>query len=130
MIRAIAALILLLVATPALALEDADYSAAVAATAKNAIIPGYQAFGASAKEMQARLDALCKAPGDETLKAAQRQFAATATAWALVSQRRTAPTCCMMAAPARCWRRSCGTAAKPLARSSALRSCRPKTARR
>ena len=33
-------------------------------------------------------------------------------AWALVSQRRTAPTCCMMAAPARCSKRSCGTAAK------------------
>ena len=45
MIRAIAVSILLLVATPALALEDADYSAAVAATAKDAIIPGYQAFG-------------------------------------------------------------------------------------
>ena len=34
MIRAIAVSILLLIATPALALEDADYSAAVAATAK------------------------------------------------------------------------------------------------
>ena len=33
-------------------------------------------------------------------------------AWALVSQRRTAPTCCMMAAPARCSKRSCGTAAR------------------
>ena len=47
MIRAIAVSILLLIATPALALEDADYSAAVAATAKGAIIPGYQAFGDS-----------------------------------------------------------------------------------
>ena len=48
MIRAVAVSILLLVATPALALEDADYSAAVSATAKDAIIPGYQAFGDSA----------------------------------------------------------------------------------
>ena len=84
MIRAIAVSLLLLAATPALALEDADYSAAVAATAKTAIIPGYQAFGESAAELQTRLDALCKAPGDETLKAAQQQFADTAAAWARI----------------------------------------------
>jgi predicted lipoprotein len=84
MIRAIAAAILLLVATPALALEDADYSAAVAATAKDAIIPGYQAFGEAAEEMQTRLEALCKAPGDDTLKAAQQQFAALTAAWARI----------------------------------------------
>lgn len=84
MIRAIAASILLLVSAPAMALEDADYTAAVAATAKSAIIPGYQAFGETAKEMQTQLDALCKAPGDETLKNAQQQFAALATAWARI----------------------------------------------
>ena len=84
MIRAVAVSILLLVATPALALEDADYSAAVSATAKDAIIPGYQAFGDSAKEMKARLDALCKSPTDQALKEAQQQFAATATAWARI----------------------------------------------
>ena len=84
MIRAIAVPIFLLVATPALALEDADYSAAVTSTAKDAIIPGYQAFGEAAKEMQARLDALCKSPTDQALKEAQQQFAATATAWARI----------------------------------------------
>ncbi len=84
MIRAIAVSILLLIATPAVALEDADYSAAVAATAKNAIIPGYQAFGESAKDMQTRLEALCKAPGDDTLKSAQQQFAALTAAWARI----------------------------------------------
>lgn len=84
MIRAIAAAILLLIATPALALEDADYSAAVAATAKSAIVPGYQAFGDAAREMQGLLQALCKTPSDETLKSAQQQFAALASAWARV----------------------------------------------
>jgi len=84
MIRAIAASLLLLTATPALALEDADYSAAVAETAKATIIPGYQAFGDAAKEMQNRLDALCKTPGDETLGAARRQFTVLATAWARI----------------------------------------------
>jgi predicted lipoprotein len=84
MIRAFAAAILLLVATPALALEDADYSAAVAATAKGTVIPGYQAFGEAATEMQTRLEALCRAPGDEPLTAAQHQFAALATAWARI----------------------------------------------
>ena len=84
MIRTIAASFLLLVATPAYALEDADYSAAVVATAKSTIIPGYHAFGDSAKEMQARLDALCKTPSDDTLKAAQQQFATLATSWARI----------------------------------------------
>jgi predicted lipoprotein len=84
MIRAIAVAILLLVATPALALEDADYSAAVAATAKDAIIPGYQAFGETAKEMQTRLETLCKTPGDDTLKNAQQQFTALTAAWARI----------------------------------------------
>ena len=31
-----------------------------------------------------RLDALCKTPGDETLQAAQQQFAATTAAWARI----------------------------------------------
>ena len=84
MIRAIAVSLLLLVATPALALDDADYSDAVAATAKSTIIPSYQAFGETAKEMQTRLEALCKAPADDTLEAAQQQFAALATAWARI----------------------------------------------
>jgi len=84
MIRAISACILLLVATPALALEDADYAAAVVSTAKGTIIPGYQAFGYTAKDMQARLEALCKAPADDTLKNAQQQFAALTTAWARI----------------------------------------------
>jgi uncharacterized protein len=84
MIRAIAVSLLLLTATPAVALEDADYSAAVAATAKNAIITGYQAFGESAKDMQTRLEALCQAPGDDTLKSAQQQFAGLTAAWARI----------------------------------------------
>ena len=84
MIRAIAVAILLLVATPALALEDVDYSAAVAATAKSAIIPGYQAFGESAKEMQTRLETLCKTPSDKTLAGAREQFTALTAAWARI----------------------------------------------
>jgi uncharacterized protein len=84
MIRAIAVFLLLLIATPALALEDADYSAAAAATAKGAIITGYQGFGEAAKEMEARLETLCKAPGDGTLKNAQQQFTALTAAWARI----------------------------------------------
>jgi predicted lipoprotein len=34
--------------------------------------------------MQGRLEALCKAPGDGTLKAAQQQFSALTTAWARI----------------------------------------------
>jgi hypothetical protein len=85
MIRAIAFAILLLVAaSPARALEDTEYAAAVVATAKTVIIPGYQEFGAAAQGLQLRLDALCKAPGDDKLKGAQDQFAAAAMAWARI----------------------------------------------
>ena len=34
--------------------------------------------------MQTRLEALCKAPGDDTLKSAQQQFAALTAAWARI----------------------------------------------
>jgi len=84
MIRAIAAALILLTATPALALEDADYSSAVAKTAKTAIIPDYQAFGRAAKLMQTRLEALCKTPDNDTLRSARYQFAALATGWGRV----------------------------------------------
>jgi len=84
MIRAIAVSILLLTGTPAFALEDADYSAAVAATAKAEIIPAYQALGRASESLQERLDSLCKKPGDETLGQARNQFAKTAAAWARI----------------------------------------------
>lgn len=85
MIRAIAALLLMLAAArPALGLEDADYSAAVAATATGAIISFYQAFGQEVGRIRVELDALCKAPGPESLERAQRQFAAVAAAWARI----------------------------------------------
>jgi predicted lipoprotein len=84
MIRVIAAAILLLAATPALALEDADYSAAVAATAKNAIIPAYQSFGESAKDLQGGLDTLCKSPDEAALQQARQEFGAVASSWAKI----------------------------------------------
>ena len=85
MIRSLAASILLCAAaTPALALEDADYSAAATATAKDVLIPGYQALESATKDLQASFDALCKQPTDATLDQARAQFAATAAAWAKV----------------------------------------------
>jgi uncharacterized protein len=84
MIRAIAVIILLLTASPAFALEDADYSVAVAATAKNAIIPAYQSFGDSAKHLQGGLDALCKSPDDAALQQARQEFGAVAASWAKI----------------------------------------------
>jgi predicted lipoprotein len=84
MIRVLAASLLLLATTPAFALEDADYSAAVAATAKGVIIPAYEAFGDAARSLQGGLDALCREPTEENLKEARAQFANTATAWARV----------------------------------------------
>ena len=84
MIRVIAASLLLLAPTPAFALEDADYAAAVAATAKHEIIPAYQAFGDAVQGLQGSLDALCRAPTEASLGQAQQHFAKTATAWAPV----------------------------------------------
>lgn len=85
MIRSLAVAVLLLAATaPALALEDQDYSATVAATAKAEIIPAYQALEQAAEGLRGGLDALCKAPSDATLAEARKQFAAMATAWARI----------------------------------------------
>jgi predicted lipoprotein len=84
MIRVAAVSVFLLTATPAIALEDGDYAAAVAATAKGAIVPSYQAFGTAVADLKSNLDALCQAPGDVSLEAAQARFAETATAWARV----------------------------------------------
>ena len=85
MIRVFAAsLLLLTAATPAFALQDADYSAAVAATAKSDIIPAYQALEQAAETLQGGLDALCKTPSDATLGEARKQFADFATTWARI----------------------------------------------
>ncbi|HEV8392087.1 MAG TPA: imelysin family protein [Dongiaceae bacterium] len=85
MIRALTASILLLAAaTPALALDDADYTAAVTATAKGALIPGYQALEKATHDLQGSLGALCKQPDHASLEQARAQFAATAAAWARV----------------------------------------------
>ena len=84
MIRIIAVSIALLAATPAFALEDAEYSKAMSATAKGAIIPAYQAFGDAAEALQGGLDALCRSPSDAALTDAQSRFATAAAAWARV----------------------------------------------
>ena len=85
MIRTLAASILLLAAaTPALALEDADYAAAVTATAKGTLIPGYQALERATQDLQGSFDELCKQPSETSLDRARAQFAATAAAWARV----------------------------------------------
>jgi len=85
MIRAIAASILLLAsAMPALALEDADYSAAVTATANGALVPGYQALERATQDLQGSLGSLCQQPSAASLDLARAQFAATAAAWARV----------------------------------------------
>jgi len=83
MIRFVAASILLLAAaTPVLALEDADYAAAVTATAKGVLIPGYQALERAVQELQGGIDALCKRPDQASLDNARAQFGAAAAAWA------------------------------------------------
>ncbi|HET6161023.1 MAG TPA: imelysin family protein [Dongiaceae bacterium] len=81
---AAAALLLLAASTPALALQDTDYSAAVASTAKAEIIPGYEALESATAGLQTSLDALCKQPSDGSLAQAQEQFAKTAQAWAKI----------------------------------------------
>jgi predicted lipoprotein len=85
MIRLVAVSILLLAtATPALALQDGDYAAAVTATAKSEIIPSYQALEQSTESLRSALDTLCEAPSDASLGEARKQFAAAALAWARI----------------------------------------------
>jgi predicted lipoprotein len=84
-IRACAVCALLLTAaTPAFALQDGEYSAAVAATAQSDIIPAYQALEQAAGKLQEGLDSLCKAPDPEALEDARRRFADLAAAWARI----------------------------------------------
>lgn len=84
MIRAIAACILLLASTPAFALEDADYSAAVAWTAKKQIIPAYQWLEDRTLELQYSLSSLCQNPSSNSLTQARVRFGETAEAWARI----------------------------------------------
>ncbi|MEZ5830041.1 MAG: imelysin family protein [Dongiaceae bacterium] len=83
MIRIFAAFTLLLAsAAPALALEDADYTAAMTATAKGVVIPGYQSLERATQGLEGSLDELCREPDQASLDRARAQFAATAAAWA------------------------------------------------
>jgi len=85
MIRAfVVSIVLLATATPALALQDADYTAAVTATVKADIIPSYQSLEQSTEALQGALDTLCKSPSDAALGDARTQFAATTLAWAKI----------------------------------------------
>ena len=85
MIRACAVSALLLTAAaPAFALQDGEYSTAVAATAQSDIIPAYQALEQAAERLQEGLDSLCAAPDTAALEDARRQFADIAAAWAKI----------------------------------------------
>jgi predicted lipoprotein len=85
MIRACAVSALLLAtATPALALQDADYSAAITETARNVIIPAYQTLERATVELGSSLDALCKRPDYDAMVQAQGKFKAVTRAWARI----------------------------------------------
>lgn len=77
-----AALLLTCVASPALAITDADYAAAMDATARDVIVPGYESFQAAADTLRAETTALCAAPSAAQLAKTQSAFAATAARWA------------------------------------------------
>jgi predicted lipoprotein len=78
----IAGLLLSCAATSALAFTDADYATAMGATARNAIVPGYQSLQDAADTLRNEAAALCAAPSKEQLSKAQIAFAATAASWA------------------------------------------------
>jgi uncharacterized protein len=78
----IAGLLLSCAATPALAFTDAEYAAAMGATARKVIVPGYQSFQGAADTLRNEAAALCAVPSAEQLARAQDAFAATAQQWA------------------------------------------------
>jgi uncharacterized protein len=78
----IAGLLLSCAAAPALAFTDEDYAAAMGATARQVIIPGYQSFQSAADALRSEAAALCAAPSAERLAKAQDAFAKAATQWA------------------------------------------------
>jgi uncharacterized protein len=85
MIRAlIAAVVLAVTASPASAIEDSDYMAAVAAAAQNAITERYRGFTATVHHLPRTLEHLCSEPNEAALKEAQRAFHESALFWASV----------------------------------------------
>ncbi len=78
----IAGLLLSCSAMPAIAFTDADYAAAMGATARKVIVPGYESFQDAADILRNEAAALCAAPSAEQLAMAQNAFAATAQQWA------------------------------------------------
>lgn len=77
-----AGLVLCCTAMPAFGFTDADYAAAMGATARNVIIPYYRGLEAATAALQVQIAALCEAPVPSHLNEARAAFAATAQTWA------------------------------------------------
>jgi len=78
----IAGLLLSCAATPTLAFSDADYSAALGATARNVIVPYYRGFEAATAALRVQVTALCELPTQANLDEARAAFAGAARTWA------------------------------------------------
>ena len=85
MIRAlIVGLVLAASASPAWAIDDSEYMAAVAAAAQNAIRERYLGFTSTVLSLQSTLTRVCDKPSESALKEAQRAFYDSALFWASV----------------------------------------------
>lgn len=85
MIRAlIVGLVLAASASPAWAIDDSEYMAAVAAAAQNAIRERYLGFTSTVLSLQSTLKRVCAKPTESALKESQRAFYDSALFWASV----------------------------------------------
>lgn len=89
--RLLLALLVGLMATPALAQLHPTARAVITDAIDKAIWPGFADFAAETSEMTARLDVLCKGASAEHLAAARAQFAGVVTAWSRIEFYRFGP---------------------------------------
>ena len=89
--RLLLALLVGLMATPALAQLHPTARAVITDAIDKAIRPGFADFASETGEMAARLDALCEGASAEHLAGAREQFAGVVTAWSRIEFYRFGP---------------------------------------
>lgn len=89
--RVLLALLVGLVATPALAQLHPTGRAVITQAVEDAIRPGFAAFAEEAQSLGAAMDGLCDAPYDSGLEAARAQFKAVVIAWSRIENYRFGP---------------------------------------
>jgi len=89
--RILLALVLGLLASPAMAQLHPTGRAVITQAVEDAIRPGFAAFAEAAGDMRGAMDGLCAVPSADGLEAAQGQFGAVVIAWSRIENYRFGP---------------------------------------